>query len=307
MVYVTPLFAAIKKTHPETTITLVAGGRVEEVVRYNPDITQSIHYHNNFWATWRTIRQLMPDFACLANLGSIEGLALLYLSGAKCVSVLSWNETGVSWIYNILKKLVVTKPFARGSYVPPLYLALLDPIGANTGDAHFRLYFSKEAKAKAEMLTGFVVGIAPGGSTKDRWWPAARYVAVANWLAENYGAKIAFLGAGVDKEAIDQVIVGLNPQVSYINFYNQSLDEFKATIAGLDLIIGNDSGPMVTADAFDIPQLIFVGPTDEREYHLPPSPTYRILKASDKKIDSISFVTAQAALVSLLDNLTRLK
>lgn len=314
MVYITPLFAAIKKTYPAAAITLVAGGRVEEVVRHNPDIAELIHYRDNFWATWQTVRQLKPDFACLVNLGSIEGLALLYLSGTKCISVLSWNEAGVSWLYNTLKKLVVAKPFARGQYVPPLYLTLLDPIAANTGDVHFRLYFSPEAGgAVKKVLTGrqidpardLLVGIAPGGSTKDRWWPAGRYAELVNWLTKNYQAKIILIGAGIDQEAINEVIAGLKPETAYVNFYNQSLDEFKATIAKLHLMIGNDSGPMVTADAFDVPQMIFIGPTDEREYHLPPNPLYRILKASNNKVDSISLETATKELKKLLDNLNR--
>ena len=297
MVYVTPLFRAIKQTHPDARVTLVGGGRVGEVVAGNPDIDELIPYQGNFFATLRRLRRERFDFACLANLGSIEGLALLYLSGAKCVSVFTWMEAGQgTWLYNRLKRLVVTKPFQSGVYVPPLYLALLDPIQANTGDAHFRLYYSDKAKNRVLQLFAennidqqrdLIVGLAVGGSTEDRWWPAERFAALGRYLHEKYKAKLFLIGAGKDERPITDTVrhLGDTPVVSLLN---QPLDEFKAFIAHSKLIIGNDSGPMVTADAFDIPNLVLVGPTDEREYHRPPGPLNRIAEAEDKKIGSLT-------------------
>ena len=72
------------------------------------------------------------------------------------------------------------------------------------------------------------------------------------------------------------------------NLLNQSLDEFKATIVRLHLIIGNDSGPMVTADAFDVANIVLVGPTDSREYHRLPGPLNRVVVAEDRIMASIS-------------------
>ena len=91
----------------------------------------------------------------------------------------------------------------------------------------------------------------------------------------------------------------------YVNFLNQNLDEFKATVSRCSLVIGNDSGPMVTADAFNIPQMIFVGPTDPREYHTSPGPTYRILQAKSGKVNDITIDEAFKELYYLVSNLSR--
>jgi len=312
MVYVTPLFRAIKQTHPDARVTLVGGGRVGEVVAGNPDIDELIPYQGNFFAILRRLRRERFDFACLANLGSIEGLALLYLSGAKCVSVFTWVESGQgTWLYNRLKRLVVTKPFRLGVYVPPLYLALLDPIGANTRDVHFRLYYSDEAKNMVLQLfvennidyqRDLIVGLAVGGSTEDRWWPAERFAALGKYLHEKHQAKLSLIGAGKDEKPITDTLhhLGDTPAISLLN---QPLDEFKAFIAHSKLIIGNDSGPMVTADAFDVPNLVLVGPTDEREYHRPPGLLNRIAKAEDRNINSLSLEKVQRELDVILSGL----
>jgi len=60
---------------------------------------------------------------------------------------------------------------------------------------------------------------------------------------------------------------------------------------------------MVTADAFDIPNLVLVGPTDEREYHRPPGSLNRIAKAEDKKINSLTIEVVQKELTVILSAL----
>jgi len=64
---------------------------------------------------------------------------------------------------------------------------------------------------------------------------------------------------------------------------------------------------MVTADAFDVPQMIFVGPTDPREYHTAPGPTYRILRAKSGMVGDISLEEAVKELASLVQNVSQAK
>jgi len=313
VVYITPLFRAVKEKYPASKLYALGAGRVEEVIRHNPDIDEYIDYDGDFFGMVRKIKRLNFDFACLANTGSSEGLALLYLAGVKSICSFSTidDKKIPSLSYNILSKLVINKPFYTGCYVPPQYLALLEPIGANNGDAHFRLYFSKKAGEKVDEMfkinaiennRDFVVAFAPGGAVEERWWPAERFARLAEFLHDKYDAKILILGAGKDEKAISAMIGALNKNIACVNLLNQNLDEFKATISKCDMIIGNDSGPMVTADAFDVANLVFVGPTDEREYHRPAGPINRIVKSTTDKINDITTAEAMAELEIILSN-----
>lgn len=315
IVYITPMFRAIKIKYPDSRLYVIGTGRAEEVIRHNPDIDECVNYKNNFWETVKRLKKEEIDFACLANTGSAEGLALLFLAGIKCISAFtSVNDVSIlSFSYSLLAKKIIGFPFYTGRYVPSQYLKLLEPINVNTGDAHFRLYFSKEAENEINNIfvqnnisaDDFIVAFAPGGAIPERWWPAERFAELAKFLYRDYGAKILLIGAGKDEKPITAMLAVLDG-IPAVNLLNQNLDEFKATISKCNLIIGNDSGPMVTADAFDVANLVFVGPTDEREYHLPPGPLNRVLKGAGGDVKSITLDMVKKEIHTILSNLGKL-
>lgn len=313
VVYTTPMFSAIKKKYPNCKVCIVGRGRVEEVIRYNPDVDQFIEYKDNFWETVKKIRREQFDFGCVAKPGTSEGFALLYLGGVKAISVFDvLNEPKVKSVtYPFLLKLGISVPFYNHQYIPPQFLKLLEPLGIKNPDVQFKLYFSKEAEDNIENIfrennidskNDFVVAIAPGGSTEERWWPVDRFAELAKYLVVNYNAKILLLGAGIDEKAINGVIQNLG-DIQYINLLNQNLDEFKATVSKCSLVMGNDSGPMVTADAFNVANLVFVGPTDEHEYHKPAGKLNRIVKSSTGKMEDIFLDSAKDELEIIIDSL----
>src|SRR3989344_5354215 len=318
VVYITPLFRAIKAKYLRARLYVLGAGRVQEVIANNPDIDEYLQYQNNFWVTVRRLRKENLDFACLANAGSSEGLALLYLADVKSISTFSSvNDQKIpSLSYKFLSKLTIGQPFYTGQYVPPQYLKLLEPIGIKTDDCHFHLYFSAGAKEAVNKILAankiyperdFLIGIAPGGSTEDRWWPAERFAKLAEYLMERYKARIFLVGAGKDEKPINEILRLVKPEIRCVNLLNQSLDEFKATISQLRLIIGNDSGPMVTADAFDVANIVLVGPTDPREYHRLPGPLNRVVVAEDRIMASISLQTVIGEVDSVLHVLQKQK
>ncbi len=312
VVYTTPLFSAIKTRYPGALVYVVGSGRVGEVIRHNPDVDEFIEYTGGFSRMVRRIRKEQFDFGCVAKPGTSEGFALLYLGGVRAISLFDVrNEPKVrSVTYPFMLKLGIPIPFYNHQYIPSQFLKLLEPIDIKDPDPHFRLYFSREADEKilntckergVNAGQDFIVGIAPGGSTEERWWPAERFAHLAQLLATRHAAKIVLLGAGKDKKAIDVVAQALGGTA--VNFYNQNLDEFKAVVSRCTLAIGNDSGLMVTADAFDVPQMIFVGPTDPKEYHTAPTQTCRILQAQTQKVQDISLEEAVTELESLVQNI----
>jgi ADP-heptose:LPS heptosyltransferase len=180
VVYTTPIFSAIKKKYPNCKIYVVGRGRIEEVIRYNPDVDEFIEYKDNFWETVEKIRKEKFDFGCVAKPGTSEGFALLYLGAVKAISLFDvLNEPKVkSATYPFLLKLGIPVPFYNHQYIPPQFLRLLEPVGIKNPDVHFKLYFSKEADVKINKIfqenninpDDFIVAIAPGGSTEERWW-----------------------------------------------------------------------------------------------------------------------------------------
>lgn len=292
MVCITPLFRAIKQKYPDASIFLMSGGKGSEIVKSNPYIEEYIPNSGSISELIKKLRDKKIDFAVATN-PSTSGLGILYLSGIPCISsfVIPGPQKIYSRLYNIMRRLVVQISQQAGGYIPAQYLNLLKPINISTNDVQFELFFSEDADKKVlDFFTennivptrDFIVAIAPGGSTDIRWLSAKKYAALADHLFKKYQAKIFLIGAGSDRKPIEDMISFMDKQTKYFNLLNQPIEEFKAFMSKVDLVMGNDSGPMTIAKAFHAAQMVFIGPTDEREYQLPNGQFNRIVKSKTR-------------------------
>jgi heptosyltransferase-2 len=133
-------------------------------------------------------------------------------------------------------------------------------------DAALRLprRLSLEARARlADVPPGPTVGLAPaavGGASKR--WPAERYGQLADRLADRGWRPVMVVGPGEDAVALaaaagstrDYPILGADTDVAGL----------AGLVTELDLIVGNDSGPVQLAATFGTPVVAIFGPTDPR-------------------------------------------
>ena len=146
-----------------------------------------------------------------------------------------------------------------------------------------------------------VVGINPGGDRANRRWDPARYAAVADGVAEAFGARILLFG-GPGEERIAQDIQSRmrHPATDLAGKLN--LNELAYVVSRLDLLVTNDSGPMHMAAAVNTPQVAIFGP-EEPEHFRPyaPADSYVIMH---KPMDCRPCRTAACDHVSCLDKIT---
>lgn len=109
---------------------------------------------------------------------------------------------------------------------------------------------------------GPFVGIAPGaGFGPSKRWPAERFAAVADALAERAGATCVLL-TGPGEEAVrDAVRDAAKRPLACWDRDRPSVDRLKAAVSLLDLLVCNDSGPRQVAVAFRVPTVCVIGPT----------------------------------------------
>ncbi len=292
MVCITPMFRAIKSQYPQSRLIVIGKEKAGEMVRGNPLVDEYLTYRNDPTALIKKIKSQKIDFACLTNPGLL-GLAMLYLAGIKAISVFSIVNfpKATSRLYHLLTNLVIRVPFwvKQGRYMPQEYLRLLVPFGINNDDTHFQLFYSPTATQTRDRFfkdqgiesSDFIVAFAPGGGERTRWWPAECFAKLADYFYKKYQAKIWLIGAGEDQEPIETMLQHLGSAVSVFNLYGQSLDELKAFLAKASLVVANDSGPVVIAEAFDVPTMVLIGPTDERDHHRE-QPFNRIIKSPQR-------------------------
>jgi ADP-heptose:LPS heptosyltransferase len=93
----------------------------------------------------------------------------------------------------------------------------------------------------------------PAASQPDKTWPAARFLAVARHLRNDFGLQPVFIG-GPDDD--------LSPFHDYRTLAGSPLAHIKSLLLRAMLFVGNDSGPAHMAAAFGVPVVVLFGSSD---------------------------------------------
>lgn len=271
MVCTTPVFHALKMKYPEAQVTVVGNTVNKALLQGNSDIDSYAPFPG-LLALASFLRKERFDAVIVVG-PDIASLAAAYLSNARCIlapEVTNGSSPLCDRWYRALLPLVIVRAHAMGSYAPREYLRLLEPLSIQTDDTAKHLGYSEDARANVdafinehELRSGAaLVGILPRAGNKVKEWPVERFVEVATTLAGK-GSCVVLIG-GPDDSVTGEIIAEQVAEV--VNACGRfALDETKAFIDSLDLLIGVDTGPVYIAEAFGTPTIDIVGPMDERE------------------------------------------
>ena len=291
MVCTTPVFRAIKKRDRDAQVTVIGSPKNEQMLQGSIDVDRYLRLDTPFFTLVRELRSLRMDVGIMIN-PSIVDFALLFLSNVKAISCFRMSapyENVESRAYSAVTRLGLPIEYRPGEYVPRQYVALLRPFGRDSDDITKHLVYTQVAEDNviaalhSAKITSSerIVAIAPGAGTKIKQWPAERFGQVAVYLAKTYGLGIVIIGGPRDVTEVERMKSAFTNEVRYCDFTSQSLEELKATLSKVALIIGNDSGPIYIAESFGAGTMVLVGPTDEFEHPLQDA-THRVVIAREK-------------------------
>lgn len=296
MIFCTPIFRALKLHRPNTEMYVVGRKRNADTLRFSPDVHSYIECPDSIFVLWKTIKDLKLDYAYLVNPSALE-LAALYLANVKAITVFSASIVSAETkTYRILKQLCITVPFVSGENFAHENLKLLQPLGIHSQDTSKHLFFSEQA---ADGINQFyvennvnpekdlVIAIAPGAGTKIKQWPAERFAKLADHLYSKYRTPIFIVGGPGDVKEFEAMSTVLEQETKVVSCLHHTIDELKAFISKIDVMIANDSAPIYIAEAFDKATVTIVGPTDENE-HPPKGVYHRIVKSDDRGVPTLA-------------------
>ncbi len=112
------------------------------------------------------------------------------------------------------------------------------------------------------------VALFPVSRRANKNWPEERFIEVARELRRGDGAHVFCMGGKSDHSVCAEIARILNvhddaPAVTNLAG-RTSMVEMAGWLAGMDLVIANDSGPVHLAAALSVPVLAIFGPTDPR-------------------------------------------
>jgi heptosyltransferase III len=166
------------------------------------------------------------------------------------------------------------------------------------------VWFSTEDSTRAASLFHSgrpVIALAPTANWAPKVWPADRFVALFQRLADTHmpGAMPAVIAGPGETEALmaKPVLQALPNAIDLVG--RLSLPEIAAFLSRTGLFVGNDSGLMHLAAAAGTPTIGLFGPTNAVEYG-PAGMRRSVVTGTDKQMTSITVSAAVEAAGRLL-------
>ncbi|MFN2257988.1 MAG: lipopolysaccharide heptosyltransferase II, partial [Desulfuromonadaceae bacterium] len=265
-VMTTPALMVLRTGCPDAEIVLLTNPLVAPLFKYHPAIDRVLVYarkgkHRGIRGFFRMVLELRREKfdAALLLQNAIEAALLVFAARIPCRVGFPTDARRL-----LLSDPVGLTPADKTLHHTDYYLTLLRRLGFKAQDTSLCLHITHAEKewARTTLKSDNVIAVNPGaayGSAK-RWFPE-RFAAVADILAQRYGATILLTGGPGEREIGEDIAAFM--QCDCINKVGKTdVREMMALLAGSRLLITNDSGPMHVAAAFGVPIVAVFGPTD---------------------------------------------
>ena len=244
-VMATPAIQNLENFFVDYEITFIGSDISIDALKSNPRVKSTYVFKKNYFSFLKTLKSLNEFDIFISFRSSFRSRLLKFFVRSK------------------QKYQFDKKKFINGHQVEKYNNFVNESFNINFFPDKLILHTQKNNRVQRNKI----VGINPGatyGSAK-RWYPK-EFAAVATNLSNNYDI-IIFGGPEEQNIAADiEKYLNNNGIDNYQNLAGKiSIAEFMSEIAGLDLFITGDSGPMHLASALQVPTVAIFGPTDDKK------------------------------------------
>ncbi|PKN35565.1 MAG: lipopolysaccharide heptosyltransferase II [Deltaproteobacteria bacterium HGW-Deltaproteobacteria-19] len=268
-----PAMAAIREGMPEARITVLAKPWVGEVYRICPHADEVLTFqepgiHAGVPGRLRLARDLRGmgfDGAILLQ-NAIEAALVTLLAGIPVRAGYNTDARGLLLTSSVRRSREILRVHQSRYYLEmvralgfpppdPATPLLVPPV--EYGDLAEKVLRERGCDPDAPLA-----GIAPGAAygPAKRWYPD-RFAAVADSLADEFGARILVFGSAGDRDSTEAVQAGARTRLVDLAG-RTSLREALALISRCRIFVSNDSGLMHVAAALGIPTVAIFGSTN---------------------------------------------
>jgi heptosyltransferase-1 len=275
VIHALPAVEAIKRANPELILGWVVRRRCADLLQGCPWIDHLYVIENKpslraLWELRKTLRAQKFDVALDMQGLLLSGL-ITRLSGAPVR--IGWDRNREQNAKFLTHPIVPGKPRDVGVrhevellYGFPHVFGVDVPLGLFSPQT----FLAESGRAFAqERLAGLPsprIALNVGSAREYKRWPAAFWTRLAQSLAET-GAGLVFVGDKTDAVTVADIRGYLPADVLLVDVSGQtSLRELAAVLAGCDLLVSGDTGPMHLAVAVGTPVLALFGATDPRRH-----------------------------------------
>ncbi len=271
-----PAIESLKRKFSDSSITLLVGTSARGVVELLDENLEIIDIDRvalrdgnklrSILDIARTVRDIRKrNFDFVIDLHSLPETNLLgFLSGAKHRLFANRDRRSIDFLSNFRPK---PGKFEESGHMSDFYMNCLEPLGIKKYDKNLRILPSESIVAKIKKTLQHennekLVGLQVGAGNSKRLWDLAKFSEVARRLSDGAGRRVLVFYGPEEWHMSDKIEAAFPDSVSY--FSKLSLTELAAAYTQLELLIGNDTGPMHLATAVGTPVLILTNPSHFR-------------------------------------------
>lgn len=286
----TPVFYNIKKTYPESHITVLVSKKAFGILKNNKRIDDFI---------------ILEDYSALGLVRRIQKEHFNWSFSLSATSVSTcWTVWGM--IPNRVKTVVETPPiterltdwmanhvllYKNHTYLPHHHTRLLTFMGISNPEDKKEVFVSENSEEKATAFISSIpakkiVGLSISAGNKIKEWGDHNFAEVARQLLKKADTAVVVIGGKTDLPRINEFIKQVNHPLC-IPGTDFNLEELSSLMKRFSLYIAVDTGPIYIAHALDTPLIDIVGPCDPTEQ--PPSDS-KSIQILPKGVEPSSFV-----------------
>ncbi|MGH9764362.1 MAG: glycosyltransferase family 9 protein [Blastocatellia bacterium] len=268
-VLMTPCLKALKSWRPDIKVTVASEPLAAPLLEGHPLVDRLVICGRSLGSRVRLIKDMRRlRFGLAVNLhGGSTATLITALSGAKTTA--GYSGYSYSWMQTIR---VVSPDQVLGReqiHSVEQQLALLQWCGVPV-PAPVSLQLpvcDRAAQSVHEKLAGldrFAV-ISPAAAFESKQWPAESYAAISDYAARSKNLPCVVI-AGPGQEQIAENVARHSTSRPRV-ITGLTMTELVALLASSSIFIGNDSGPMHIAAAFDRPIVAVFGASNPKVWH----------------------------------------
>ncbi|MFA5554508.1 MAG: lipopolysaccharide heptosyltransferase II [Phycisphaerae bacterium] len=267
----TPALRAIREHYPQAKITYLSNKVVRAVLEPCGFCNQWLNLEDkNAFQTAKQLKKHNFNQAILLK-NSFSSALSVFLAGIK--SRVGYSRDGRGFL--LTDKLYAPKDY-NGKFMPismiDYYLAIASWLGADINNRNLQLSVDANDYAALKVKLPDIVNsqaplivFVPGGAFgPSKCWPSERFAQTADWLIDNYKAKviISVAPAEAEKKIARQICDNARNELVDLSNRSLSLGELKALYSIANLVICNDTGPRHIAIALGKKVITLFGPNN---------------------------------------------
>jgi ADP-heptose:LPS heptosyltransferase len=259
----TPAIRALKGRYPDWELEVLGHRVFGALLAHSPYISRVWAYPGRNRRLLQLIRDLRGrgyDLVIILHGNDPEATMLAWWTGAPYLIGSAGSSLAFAYSAQVTPP---ANPFAHAIERRLDYVRLL---GADTGNKRMELFLTPAELAESEAIQAahfdgippLLLALHPTGSDPYKWWPAANFIELGNFLVENYRAPLLIISGGQDRsqaEAIASRIKG----PSLVTGGRYSLRTVAALLGHCRLLVANDSGPLHLGLALGTPTIALTG------------------------------------------------